>query len=90
MSGFERRTMPLDLFAQNVVPFSLLMVAAGDKTVPAQAGSKAPVGIFVEETGKTGFAFLTDLFAGNADFNHDGFTNSQDFFEFLAAFFAGC
>ena len=24
-------------------------------------GSKAPVGIFVEETGKTGFAFLTDL-----------------------------
>ncbi len=29
--------------------------------MPAQEGSKAPVGIFVEETGKTGFAFLTDL-----------------------------
>ena len=27
----------------------------------AQEGSKAPVSIFVEETGKTGFAFLTDL-----------------------------
>ncbi len=39
----------------------MLLVAAGEKTVPAQAGSKAPVSIFVEETGKTGFAFLTDL-----------------------------
>jgi hypothetical protein len=29
--------------------------------VPARDGSKAPVSIFVEETGKTGFAFLTDL-----------------------------
>ncbi len=25
-----------------------------------------------------------------ADFNHDTFINSQDFFDFLAAFFAGC
>ena len=33
----------------------------GERTVPAQEGSKAPVSIFVEETGKTGFAFLTDL-----------------------------
>ena len=39
----------------------MLMVAAGEQTVPAQVGSKAPVSIFVEETGKTGFAFLTDL-----------------------------
>ena len=31
------------------------------QTVPAQEGSKAAVSIFVEETGKTGFAFLTDL-----------------------------
>jgi hypothetical protein len=29
--------------------------------VPAQAGSKASVRIFVEETGKTGFAHLTNL-----------------------------
>ena len=28
---------------------------------PPRTGSKAPVSIFVEETGKTGFAFLTDL-----------------------------
>ena len=41
----------------------MLLVAAGEKTVPAQEGSKAPVSIFVEETGKTGFAFLTDLAA---------------------------
>jgi hypothetical protein len=39
----------------------VLLVEAGDKTVPAADGSKAPVSIFVEETGKTGFAFLTDL-----------------------------
>jgi tetratricopeptide (TPR) repeat protein len=38
-----------------------LLVAAGEKTVPAQDGSKAPVRIFVEETGKTGFAHLLDL-----------------------------
>ena len=39
----------------------MLLNAAGEKIVPAQQGSKAPVSIFVEETGKTGFAFLTDL-----------------------------
>ena len=39
----------------------LLSHAAGDKAAPAEPGSKAPVSIFVEETGKTGFAFLLDL-----------------------------
>jgi len=28
--------------------------------------------------------------ACSADFNHDGSVNSQDFFDFVAAFFAGC
>ncbi len=46
---------------RNIDRLKMLMVAAGEKTVPAQAGSKAQVSIFVEETGKTGFAFLTDL-----------------------------
>jgi hypothetical protein len=46
---------------RNIDRLRTLLVAAGEKTVPAQEGSKAPVGIFVEETGKTGFAFLTDL-----------------------------
>ncbi len=46
---------------RNIDRLKMLIVAAGDQTVPAQDGSKAPVGIFVEETGKTGFAFLTDL-----------------------------
>ena len=32
-----------------------------EKTDAAKEGSKAPVSIFVEETGKTGFAYLTDL-----------------------------
>ena len=46
---------------RNIDRLKMLLVAAGEKTVPAQEGSKAPVTIFVEETGKTGFAFLTDL-----------------------------
>ena len=46
---------------RNIDRLKMLMVAAGEKTVPAVEGSKAPVSIFVEETGKTGFAFLTDL-----------------------------
>jgi tetratricopeptide (TPR) repeat protein len=46
---------------RNIDRLKVLMLAAGEKTVPAQEGSKAPVSIFVEETGKTGFAFLTDL-----------------------------
>ncbi|HEY7590271.1 MAG TPA: tetratricopeptide repeat protein [Candidatus Limnocylindrales bacterium] len=46
---------------RNIDRLRLLLAAAGEKTVPAMEGSKAPVGIFVEETGKTGFAYLTDL-----------------------------
>jgi Flp pilus assembly protein TadD len=39
---------------RNIDRLKTLLVAAGERTVPAQAGSKAPVRIFVEETGKTG------------------------------------
>ena len=46
---------------RNIDRLRTLLVDAGERTVPAMAGSKAPVGIFVEETGKTGFAYLTDL-----------------------------
>ena len=46
---------------RNIGRLRMLLAEAGKKTVPAQAGSKAPVSIFVEETGKTGFAHLTDL-----------------------------
>ncbi|MEO8462602.1 MAG: tetratricopeptide repeat protein [Chloroflexota bacterium] len=46
---------------RNIDRLRTLLVAAGERTVPAQAGSKAPVRLFVEETGKTGFAFLLDL-----------------------------
>jgi tetratricopeptide (TPR) repeat protein len=46
---------------RNIDRLKILLVEAGEKTVPAMEGSKAPVSIFVEETGKTGFAFLTDL-----------------------------
>jgi tetratricopeptide (TPR) repeat protein len=46
---------------RNIDRLKVLLVAAGEKTVPAVDGSKAPVSIFVEETGKTGFAYLTDL-----------------------------
>ena len=46
---------------RNIDRLKVRLSAAGEKTVPAQDGSKAPVSIFVEETGKTGFAYLTDL-----------------------------
>jgi tetratricopeptide (TPR) repeat protein len=46
---------------RNIDRLRMLLVEAGEKTVPARPGSKAPVSIFVEETGKTGFAHLTDL-----------------------------
>jgi tetratricopeptide (TPR) repeat protein len=46
---------------RNIDRLRTLLVDAGERTVPAMDGSKAPVSIFVEETGKTGFAFLTDL-----------------------------
>jgi tetratricopeptide (TPR) repeat protein len=46
---------------RNIDRLKVLLVEAGEKTVPANEGSKAPVNIFVEETGKTGFAHLTNL-----------------------------
>jgi hypothetical protein len=46
---------------RNIERLKVLLVDAGERTVPANPGSKAPVNIFVEETGKTGFAHLTDL-----------------------------
>ncbi len=46
---------------RNIDRLRMLIVDAGEKTVAAHPGSKAPVSIFVEETGKTGFAHLTDL-----------------------------
>jgi tetratricopeptide (TPR) repeat protein len=46
---------------RNIDRLRMLLVEAGSKIVPAMEGSKAPVAIFVEETGKTGFAYLTDL-----------------------------
>jgi tetratricopeptide (TPR) repeat protein len=46
---------------RNIERLKVLLVDAGEKTVPANPGSKAPVSIFVEETGKTGFAHLTNL-----------------------------
>jgi hypothetical protein len=46
---------------RNINRLRLLLAEAGRKTVAAKPGSKAPVSIFVEETGKTGFAHLVDL-----------------------------
>ena len=46
---------------RNISRLRMLLAEAGKKTVAAQKGSKAPVSIFVEETGKTGFAHLIDL-----------------------------
>jgi tetratricopeptide (TPR) repeat protein len=48
---------------RNIERLRVLMSEAGEKTVAAEKAGKAPVAIFVEETGKTGFAMLTDLAA---------------------------
>ena len=48
---------------RNIDRLRLLLPEAGDRTAAAEPGSKAPVGIFVEETGKTGFAHLLELAA---------------------------
>jgi tetratricopeptide (TPR) repeat protein len=62
---------------RNIHRLRMLMVDAGSKTVPAMEGSKAPVSIFVEETGKTGFAHLVDL----AEPNDLAQVNPGDFVE---------
>jgi tetratricopeptide (TPR) repeat protein len=46
---------------RNIGRLRQLMNDAGSRTVAATPGSKAPVSLFVEETGKTGFAHLVDL-----------------------------
>ena len=46
---------------RNIARLRMLLAEAGKKTVAAQKADKAPVSIFVEETGKTGFAHLVDL-----------------------------
>jgi tetratricopeptide (TPR) repeat protein len=46
---------------RNIARLRVLLAEAGKKTVAAQKTDKAPVSIFVEETGKTGFAHLIDL-----------------------------
>ena len=60
-----QRALALDptnrIAERNIDRLKVLLVDAGEKTVPAKPGSKAPVSIFVEETGKTGFAHLTNL-----------------------------
>jgi hypothetical protein len=48
---------------RNIERLRVLMSEAGDKTAAPEKAEKAPVAIFVEETGKTGFAMLTDLAA---------------------------
>jgi tetratricopeptide (TPR) repeat protein len=51
---------------RNIERLRVLMSEAGEKTAAPERAPKAPVAIFVEETGKTGFAMLTDLAAPRA------------------------
>jgi tetratricopeptide (TPR) repeat protein len=46
---------------RNIGRLRMLLAEAGKKKVSAETSVKAPVNIFVEETGKTGFAHLVDL-----------------------------
>jgi hypothetical protein len=46
---------------RNIERLRYLLLEAGERTVAADPYSKAPVNIFIEETGKTGFAMLVEL-----------------------------
>ncbi|MGZ6339598.1 MAG: tetratricopeptide repeat protein, partial [Candidatus Limnocylindrales bacterium] len=46
---------------RNIERLRVLLAEAGDRTVEPAGAAKAPVAIFVEETGKTGFAMLYEL-----------------------------
>jgi tetratricopeptide (TPR) repeat protein len=46
---------------RNIDRLRTLLVAAGEKSIKPKSAVKAAVRIFVEETGKTGFAHLVDL-----------------------------
>jgi tetratricopeptide (TPR) repeat protein len=46
---------------RNIGRLRMLQAEAGKKTTASPKGSKAPVTLFIEETGKTGFAHLLDL-----------------------------
>jgi len=52
---------PTNRIAERNIDRLRTLITTGDKTVPPAEGAKAPVRIFVEETGKTGFAHLVDL-----------------------------
>jgi tetratricopeptide (TPR) repeat protein len=53
---------PLNRIAErNIGRLRMLQAEAGKTTTPSPEGSKAPVALFIEETGKTGFAHLVDL-----------------------------
>jgi len=66
---------------RNIGRLRQLMTDAGSRTVAATPGSKAPANLFIEETGKTGFAHLVDL-ASPADLAQ---VNPGDFVELSPA-----
>ena len=66
---------------RNIGRLRQLMADAGSRTVAATPGSKAPANLFIEETGKTGFAHLVDL-ATRADLAQ---VNPGDFVELAPA-----
>jgi tetratricopeptide (TPR) repeat protein len=52
---------PTNRIAERNIDRLRTLITTGDKTVTPVDSAKAPVRIFVEETGKTGFAHLTEL-----------------------------
>jgi tetratricopeptide (TPR) repeat protein len=65
---------------RNISRLRMLLAEAGKKTIAAKKTDKAPVSIFVEETGKTGFAHLIEL----ADPKHLAQVNPGDSVELAA------
>jgi hypothetical protein len=61
-------------------------------TFAAEAGTRylIRVGNYLNSTRSPGAVSISTLGDCNADFNGDHIVNSQDFFDFLTAFFSGC
>jgi hypothetical protein len=100
--GFSTRDTKLAVYQDCIpCPEALGIIACNDDaantlqsnlTFPAEAGTRylIRVGNYLTSVRGAGAVSISTQADCNADFNGDHIVNSQDFFDFLTAFFAGC
>jgi hypothetical protein len=82
-----------DYRTQNVTEGHLSLAYSLDVAIAAPPACACDWDVSGGVSSQDFFTFITDFFAGNADFNDSGATNSQDLFDFLGCFFSrpeGC